>query len=76
MMTHGVSGYVQKCRCLICEKGHRAYHRARNFKLYEAGKCRHCTAERFGKFVLCAACLEDARNYQARRRRQTQEAAA
>ena len=78
-MTHGISGYVLKCRCTVCELATLRYKQARNRRLYESGRCRHCTKARVGRFVLCGDCLEKARVYQrdrnARLGRQTQEAA-
>ncbi len=76
-MTHGISGYVLKCRCTVCKAETLDYKRARNERIYKAGRCRHCTEPRQPKRVMCGLCLADARDYQRERkaRRQTQEAA-
>ncbi len=77
--THGISGYVNKCRCEVCKTAHRRYQDARNQRRYDKGQCRHCAEPRRSDAVLCGLCLADARDYQRERlarRRQTQEAAA
>ncbi len=76
--THGISGYVMKCRCAVCRSAHRAYHTARNKARYDRGQCRHCDEDRVATSVLCDGCLSHARDYQQARSmrvRQTQEAA-
>ncbi len=77
-MTHGISGYVLKCRCAVCVTENKAYKVARNARIYHAGRCRHCTKARQPDAVLCEVCLSRARDYQQARKmrlRQTQEAA-
>ncbi len=76
--THGISGYVNGCRCEVCKVAHKTYHTARRKALYDKGQCRHCSEPRRPDAVLCRLCLADARDYQrerAARLRQTQEAA-
>jgi len=65
--THGISGYVNKCRCVVCRTAHRAYHTARNQGRYDNGICRHCSELREPASVLCEDCLSDARDYQQAR---------
>ncbi len=65
--THGISGYVMKCRCEVCKTAHRSYQNARNQRRYDKGQCRHCADPRRSDSVLCSLCLADARDYQRER---------
>lgn len=67
-ITHGLSGYVRRCRCGICYTAHRIYHQTRRQARYDAGQCRHCAQTREATSVLCLSCLEEARDYQQRYR--------
>ncbi len=67
-MTHGVSGYVQGCRCTDCRKGHLRYHRTWRKARYEAGTCRLCNRKRLARFTLCSKCQDRSRAYQQARK--------
>ena len=73
-MTHGVSGYVQGCRCTPCVRGNYAYQRVNKQQRYDHGLCRRCRNKRLADRVLCLSCLEEARDY-ARLWREKQKAA-
>ena len=74
-MTHGISGYVMKCRCAVCTTANLDYKRARNERIYKSGRCRHCTEPRQPKRVMCNLCLADARDYQRERKARREVAA-
>lgn len=63
-MTHGISGYVLKCRCRICRRAWRDYQRQRNQNRYDAGQCRSCDDSRMLDGVFCDACREKSITYQ------------